>query len=211
MDRESYREAVSHTIGHLAARWAKADKRILRQVFPLLAEGQPVPVARISEVTGSTPSMVETALESGRAERDAEGRVVELSGLMLSPTMHRVMIGDVALFSCCALLAELVPALIDRPVSVESIDPVSRRVVRLVITPEGVAEVEPERAVGSFVLTEADGMRTNVSTNFCRHVHHFASSDSAKAFVAADHRRYAIAIGDLYDAAQMLYREAWAL
>ena len=210
MDRKSYREAVSQTIGHLAARWAKADKRILRQVFPLLAEGQPVPVARISEVTGSPTSMVEAALESGRAERDEEGRVVELSGLMLSPTMHRVMIGDVALFSCCALLAELVPALIDRPVSVESIDPMSRRVVRLVITPEGVADVEPEEAVGSFVLTEAGDMAADVGAYFCRHVHHFASSDSAKAFVGADHRRYAIAIADLYDAAQMLFREAWA-
>lgn len=209
-DRESYREAISQTIGHLAARWAEADKRILRHVFSLLAEGRPVPVRRISEATESAPSVVEAALKSGRAERDEEGRVVELAGLMLSPTMHRVMIGDVALFSCCALLAQLVPALIDRPVSVESVDPVSRRVVKLVITPKGVAEVKPEEAVGSFVLTEAPGMVGNVGATFCHHVHHFASSDSAKAFVEADRRRYAMGIRDLYDAAQMLYRKAWA-
>jgi len=210
MDRESYREAMSQTIGHLATRWAEADKRILRHVFPLLAEGRPVPIRRISEATGSTPSLVEAALESGRAERDEEGRVVELAGLMLSPTMHRVMVGDVALFSCCALLAQLVPALIDRPVNVESVDPVSRRVVKLVITPEGVTEVKPKEAVGSFVLTEAQGAAGNVGATFCHHVHHFASSDSAKAFVEADRRRYAIGIRDLYDAAQMLYKEAWA-
>ena len=210
MDRQSYREAVAQTVRHLAARWAKADKQILRQVFPLLAEGRPVPVRRISEATRVAPSVVEAALDSGRAERDEEGRVVELSGLMLSPTLHRVMIGDVALFSCCALLAELVPAFIERPVSVESVDPVSRHVVKLVITPKGVAEVKPEEAVGSFVVTEARSMAVNVNAAFCRHVHHFASYESAKAFVGLDHRRYAIAIGDLYDAAQMLYREAWA-
>lgn len=211
MDKGFYRKTVSETIGHLAARWAKADKRILRQVFPLLVEGRPVPVTRISEVTGSTPSMVEAALELGRAERDMEGRVIELSGLMLSPTMHRVVIGNVGLFSCCALLAELVPALIGQPVTVESIDPVSRRIVRLVITPEGVAAVEPEGAVGSFVLTEAGGVMADVGANFCRHVHHFASDDSANTFVGADHRRYALAIGELYEAAQMLYQEAWAV
>jgi hypothetical protein len=209
MDKQSYRKTVSETIGHLAARWAGADKRILRQVFPLLAEGRPVPVTRISEATGSTAPAVEAALNLGRAGRDVEGRVVELSGLMLSPTMHRVMIGDAALFSCCALLAELVPALIGRPVTVESIDPVSRRLVRLDITPEGVARVRPEEAVGSFVRPEAGAMAADVGANFCRHVHHFASFDSAKAFVAADDRRFAVTIGELYEAAQMLHREAW--
>ena len=82
---------------------------------------------------------VEEALESGRAGRDREGRVVELSGLMLGPTKHWVEVGGKALFSCCALLAQLVPALIKRSVRVESVDPVSRRLVVLDITPEGVA------------------------------------------------------------------------
>jgi hypothetical protein len=167
-------------------------------------------VARIAEATGSKPSTVEAALELGRAERDVKGRVVELSGLMFSPTVHRVEVGDVALFSCCALLAQLVPALIERQVRVESVDPVSRRIVRLVITTSGVTEVEPVGAVASLVMTEPSGMAGDVGAYFCRHVHHFASSESASAFVTADSRRYALGIGDLYEAAQMLYRQAWA-
>jgi hypothetical protein len=71
---------------------------------------------------------------------------------MFSPTVHRVEVGDVALFSCCALLAQLVPALIERQVRVESVDPVSRRIVRLVISTSGVTEVEPVGAVGSLVM-----------------------------------------------------------
>ncbi|UCF19309.1 MAG: hypothetical protein JSU87_15485 [Gemmatimonadota bacterium] len=209
MEESSHQQALADTIGHLAARWARADKQILRHVFPLLAEGQPVTLARISEAAGSPPAMVEAALELGRAERDAEGRVMELSGLMLSPTMHRVEIGDVALFSCCALLAQLAPMLVGRSVKVESIDPMSRRVVRLVITPQGVAAVEPSEAVASFVVTEPAGMAEDVSATFCRHVHHFASSESAATFVAADRRRYPLEIGELNEAAEMLYRKAW--
>jgi alkylmercury lyase len=153
---------------------------------------------------------VEKALELGRAGRDTEGQVVELSGLMLSPTMHRVEIGDIALFSCCALLAQLVPALIGRPVRVDSVDPVSRRLVVLDISPEGVTAVEPLEAVGSFVVTELSGVAQDVGANFCRHVHHFASPDSASVFAAADCRRYTLGIDQLHAAARMLYREAWA-
>jgi alkylmercury lyase len=209
MSDESRRTAISSTIAHLAARWGRADKTILRAVFPLLAEGKPVPVERITEAAGAAPSRVESALELGRAERDAKGRVVELSGLMLSPTMHRVEIGDIALFSCCALLAQLVPLLMGRPVRVESVDPVSRRLVMLDIAPEGVIAVEPQEAVGSFIVTEPGGVAHDVGSNFCRHVHHFASPDSAIAFTADDRRRYTLEIDRLHEAARMLYRAAW--
>lgn len=209
MNDESVRVAVADTIGHLAARWAHADKRILRQVFPLLAEGRPVPVERIAEAARTTASSVEAALELGRAGRDDEGRVVELAGLMLAPTMHRVAIADIALFSCCALLAQLAPSLIGRPVRVESVDPVTRRLVRLDIEPEGVAAAEPRAAVASFIETEPSGVAQDVEASFCRHVHHFASPDSARAFVGAEPRRYMLEIVQLNEAARLLYSQAW--
>jgi hypothetical protein len=209
MRDESHSRAISDTIDHLAARWGQADKQILRQVFPLLTQGQPVPVARIGEAAGVGIQVVEAALALGRAGRDSAGRVIELSGLMLSPTFHRVQISDVALFSCCALLAQLVPALIDRPVTVESVDPVSRRIVRLAISPEGVTSLEPSGAVASFVLTAAHAVAEDVSANFCCHVRHFASPDSASTFVAADSRRYMLEISELHEAVQKLFREAW--
>jgi len=93
---------------------------------------------------------------------------------------------------------------------VESVDPVSRRIVRLAITPEGVSSVEPAGAVASFVYTEPSDMAEDVGAYFCRHVHHFASADSENAFVAADSRRYVLGVGDLHEAARLLYREAWA-
>jgi hypothetical protein len=210
MKSESQSKAITETIGHLASRWAHADKRILRQVFPLLAKGQPVAPSRVAELTASTLPQVEAALELARAERDEQGYIVELSGLMLNPTMHRVEIGNAALFSCCALLAQFVPLLIGLPIRVESVDPVSRRIVSLNISPDGVTAVEPQEAVGSFVVTEPDGVMRDVSENFCRHVHHFASIDSVSMFAAADQRRYSLQIGELHQAARMLFREAWA-
>ena len=106
--------SIETMIDYLAARWTGADKALLRQVFPLLAEGQPVAVERIAERTGAATDRIEQALLCARAGRDATGRVVELSGLMLSPTLHRLEVGGVALFCCCALLAHLAPLLLSQ-------------------------------------------------------------------------------------------------
>jgi hypothetical protein len=202
-------EIMRDTLEQLAARWAAADKRILRPVFPLLAAGQPVPVLRIAEMAGASPSEVERALERGRAGRDGEGRVVELSGLTLGPTLHRLEIAEAVLFSCCALLAHLVPWLLGQPIKMESVDPVTRRLVKLTVAPGAISAVEPPGAMSSFVRTAPGDMTGDVGASFCRHVHHFVSADAADAFVAADDRRYAITLADLHEAAHSLYRAAW--
>jgi hypothetical protein len=78
------------------------------------------------------------------------------------------------------------------------------------ITPEGITVLEPGDAVGSFIVTEPTTVAEDVGANFCRHVHHFTSPDSASTFAAADSRRYTLGIDQLHAAAQMLYQEAWS-
>jgi hypothetical protein len=209
MADEDYRKEISETVEHIAARWTKPDKRILRRVFPLLAEGQPVPVTRIVQAMDSESSVVERALELGRAGRDEKGRVTELFGIQLTPTMHRIEVDGIALFSCCAVTAHLVPDLTQRPAIVESVDPVSRQVVRLTVTTEGVQSVEPGDAVGTLVRTDLRGVMENVGVTFCRHVCHFASSESADEFVARDSKRYILEIGEFRDVARELYTAIW--
>jgi len=210
MSEQTQREVWADTVSHLAARWAKADKRILRSVFPLLAEGQPVAPARIAEVTKSDLDAVESALKQGRAGRDREGRVVELSGLTLSPTMQRIEVGPVVLFSCCALLAHMVPLLLGREVTVESIDPVSRRIVRLELGAHEVIATAPDEAVATLAVTDPDAVLQDAGENFCRHTRHFAAAESAGDFVKANPCRYAVSVAEIHRAAKRLYQTAWA-
>lgn len=200
---------LTATIGHLAARWAGADKRILRPVFALLAAGSPVTVERIAAASGDSKERVEQALAAGRAGRDPDGRVVELSGMSLKPTMHRLMIDGVALFGCCALLSHLTTFLLDRPVSIESIDPLTRRIVRLTVSPQE-AIADTAGAVGTLVAADAASMAASIGAAFCTHVRHFSSRQSADEFAAADPRRCVVQIAELHAAAQSLYRAAWA-
>lgn len=209
MDAEPRALRIAASVRHLANRWVDADKQLLKQVFPLLATGQPVSIDQIAERTGATTAAVEEALRRGRAGRDSKGWVVELSGLMLSPTLHRVEVGGVALFSCCALLAHMTPLFLNTDVILESVDPQSRGLVRLELSPEGVAARTPASAVGSFIEAEPEGVATDVGANFCSHVHHFIDGASARSYVAADPRRLLVEVAELRVAAEDLYHSAW--
>lgn len=210
MDEESRHGAVLQTVRHLALRWEHADKQILRFVFRLLAEGKPVTAARIAGVVGAAPGAVEKALELARAGRDANEQVVELSGLTLNPTMHRLQIGDKVLFGCCALLAQLAALLVKETVRIDSVDPVSRRVVRLDVGPQGVGGIDPPEAMASFVVTDAASIAQDVGSAFCRHVNYFVSYDAAVEFAGASRQRYVLTIAELHEGARRLYEEAWA-
>lgn len=210
LDDSSHRREIAQTVKHLAARWADGDKQLLLHVFPLLALGKPVPIARIVEASGCTSQEVEEALRLGRAGRDSGGQVIGLSGLALTPTMHRIEIDGVALFGCCAVLSQLAPSLVGKPRTIESVDPVSRRIVRVTITPDAITAIEPPEAVGSLIVTDPKGINEDVAANFCTHVHHFASVQSANEFVAADSRHYMVEMHELHGTARLLHREVWS-
>jgi len=129
---------------------------------------------------------------------------------MLSPTLHRIDVGGVMLFSCCALLAHLTPLLLGRAVRLESVDPQNRGIIRCDLDPSGLVSYIPTDAVGSFVETDEGMLAIDVSTNFCSHVHHFTDRRSAEVYVHADPRRYVLEISQLRAAAEELYRAAWS-
>ena len=71
----------------------------------------------IMELSGFSPDAVEEALQLGRTERDSRGDVIELFGVMLAPTLHRMEVDERVLFSCCPLVAHTVPRLIDKGIT----------------------------------------------------------------------------------------------
>jgi alkylmercury lyase len=202
-------EAITETIGHLAARWEQPDKAILRTVFPLLAAGDPVTVERIAKITGAELAVVETALRLGRVERNAKGWVTELFGITTAPTAHRIEIKGVVLYSCCALVAQMVPLLVDQPARIETIDPISRRLVRIELTPDKLTSVDPPEAWGTFVRTELVALQRNVGEGFCRHIHNFTSRETAEQYMQQDKRRYILNMETFHDVARQLTIAVW--
>ncbi|MEE8583407.1 MAG: organomercurial lyase, partial [Acidobacteriota bacterium] len=110
---------MSSTIDLLADRWEGAGP--LLACFPLLAQGEPLPIGRIAEAAGVDIQLIEQALRTARCKCDENGCLTDLFGMSLEPTHHRLEIEGRVVFSCCALWAHVIPRLVERWAEVESV------------------------------------------------------------------------------------------
>ncbi len=210
MDKgEDERSEFEGTLEYVAARWHAADRATLRHAFALLAEGRAVASQTLAEQAGVSDARARSALESGPIGLDAEGKLDELFGIMLDPTLHRVEIENRTIFTCCAVIAHTLPMLLDRPVTVESVDPLSRRIVRLRLHPDSVERLEPSGAVACFPTTPDGTHFTDVREAFCSHLKHFADLDSAREFAALNARRRIVSVVEMHALARRLVDRIW--
>ncbi|MCJ2530983.1 MAG: alkylmercury lyase [Candidatus Thermoplasmatota archaeon] len=153
-------------------------QRFVIQCMRLLSEGRPLSPELIAAALGMSRDDVKTVLSQlgSGAEVNEEGEVVAIMGLSLNPTVHRLQVAGKELFSWCASDAISLAAIIQKPVRVESPDPVSGATIRLEVSPEGVVEIDPGSAVVSWV-TGVDA--TDIRASFCNSVNFFASPETA--------------------------------
>ena len=203
------RPELIQTLEHLTARWARADTPLLRHAFPQMAEG-PVSVPRLAEVAGTTADATGRALDSGRIELDRNGDIVEVFGVTLGKTLHRIGLEHTVLYSCCALVAHVVPRLLNRSIEVHSEDPVTSERVQLQIAPEGLRGVHPDTAMASMVVTDERTIHEDAPVYFCQHVHHFGSRKTAEEFIAGDAGRYIVTIAELDAVARRVHSAIWS-
>lgn len=196
------------TLERLAARWSSAGP--LLPGFPLLARGRPVSVGEIAAAAGAQPRRVERAVDAARCERDENGRLIDLYGLTLTPTLHRLSIAGRILFSCCALWAHVIPKLVAGIVRVESVDPRRRELVRLAISPRAVEYVDPPGAVATLAVATREAIDRDVGEAWCRQVAHFVSRKSADEFAAARPTCHVVELAKLGQAAEFLHQAIWS-
>lgn len=209
MNDQAMELSSSATIRHLAAGWREA--KVLLPLFPLLAKGEALEIDRVSRATGVSAVEIERAAAAGRCERDADGRLIDLYGMTLAPTLHRVEADSKIIYSCCALWAHVIPKLIEYPVEVESVDPRRRELVRLSISPEGVEQVDPIGAMATMVVSGEEEASDDVCASFCCQVRHFVSRESAEEFAKGSPTREVVDLAQLQEEADNLYRAIWAV
>lgn len=201
---------ADETVRHLAGRWSGADTNILRVVFPLLASGHPVSVEAISRASGAPLSDVERALTRARASRTPSGDVSELSGLMLTPTVHLLDTGDVVLYACCALFALMVPRLLDRRIRIQSRDPISGQPIVVDASPDAIEHVDPPDARVGIVRTRRFDPAQDIAASFCTQVNYFAGLETAETWRTRRASRQVISLEALLATAAGLHRAVWA-
>ncbi len=194
----------------VVARWAKQDKGMLLPLFRLIASGEPLDETQLAEDLNIGADAFSVALNTSLAEIDSLGRVSELFGITRETTLHRIDVGGETLYSCCALVAHMVPAIMQQAVTVESIDPINGDKIRLTISADSeLQRVHPLTTRGSMVDCAVEEIITSPRTKFCCHVKHFATSEAATEFVSKNSGRYVMTIEEFHEAAQWLSRRIW--
>jgi alkylmercury lyase len=172
----------------------------------MLAEGKPLAIDQLAAETGVEVDPLRELLVSVRSRFDEQGRLVDLFGMTLEPTPHRLEIESNVVFSCCALWAHVIPKLINRRIGVRSTDPVSEEPVQLRISPGGIEFVAPAHAMATMAVANARDIAADVGAAFCSHVNHFTSGENAEAFAAEHDSREVMTIDQLHGLGSTFYQ-----
>jgi alkylmercury lyase len=171
--------------------YTPAQARLLSSVLRSLVHSGPVAegeIDRLAEDLGWPPKEAHAFLRQV-TERDAGDRIIGVvPGLSRGEHPHRFVVNDQPMSAWCAEDTLFLPSLLGETATVESPSPLSRKPVRLTVTPDGVRAVDPPGAALSIALVDPDDARLGsveaIWRTFCQHIHFFASREEALQWAA---------------------------
>ena len=119
-----------------------------------LAKGEPIPRKRVSEVLQVPLEEIDEVLADIKAtggQFNGEGDLIGYT-MTLKPTRHSFRVNGNDMYTWCSLDTILLPGMLETTAEIESTDPVTGDTIRLTVTPDGVAEVDPPTTVTSIFL-----------------------------------------------------------
>lgn len=152
--------------------------RLALPLWRLLAEGSPVSLEHLANVSHRSLDETQAQLPSLDVRLDQEGKIVA-GGVSLLPTRHQVQVGEQELFVWCALDTLMLPAILGRTARVISTCPVTGKAIRLTVTPESISDLSEARAVVSARLPGEETAICNVQEDLCNDGFFFVSHEVA--------------------------------
>ncbi len=184
-DIEQYWEALEAAL----PRFAPDEQRAAVTLYRELAKGSPVSAEQFAAALDVPVATAEDLLARDSIRSfvypDEDGRVLGFGGLATAPMHHRFRVNGRTLYTWCAWDSLFIPEILGRSAEVESTCPETGELVRLVVTPEGIESAEPETAVVSFLLPDANGFdrsAANVMANFCHFVYFLATPEAGETW-----------------------------
>jgi alkylmercury lyase len=175
------------------------EQRLGRRLLRLLAEGQPVAVARLAEALEQPATAIEARLRGWPdVVFDETSAIVGFAGLTVRPTSHRVAINGHTAYTWCAWDTLFLPELIGAPMQVSDHCATSGLPIRLTIGPAGIESVQPKGIVMSFLAPDAQQLRVNVVAHFCCHVHFFRALADGQAWIGAHPGTFVLSLDEAY-------------
>jgi alkylmercury lyase len=172
---------VAHHLLGVFPELDQLDQRLSIALYRELARGAPVPPSLIASRIGAPVANVIRRLANWPGlYHDKHRRIIGYWGLTIVPTRHKLRIEDRDLYAWCAWDTLFLPALLGARAEVQSTCRATGTPVRLTIGLNAVEAASPANLGVSFVLPDANGIRSDVIASFCRHVHFFRSPQLAQ-------------------------------
>lgn len=204
-DRTGLERRISEFLGAFPDEFihlSPPDQALSALIYRLMAEtGKPVSLAELAARLPLTTQEVQEKL-AGRTGifYDDHNRIIGYWGLTTKQMSHRFVVNGHTLYTWCAWDSLFIPWIIGRTARVESVDPETKEIIQLIISPDKVLEVEPRSAVTSFIIPELDKVRSDVIRSFCHYVHFFASEETAEEWVSTSEKKADLVILSLVEA-----------
>jgi alkylmercury lyase len=170
-------------------------------VVNLLADGHPVTVAALADLTGWSVEQVGTYLENARQSGvEVDGDAIVGMALTLRPTQHRFRVRGNVLYTWCGFDALFLPVVLEERAEVESRCPVTGAEIRLTVEADGkVSAATPSTAAVAIVGEDVTSccQVTGPGSAICSQMPLFASREAGERWLI-DHP--GVAVVDLDDA-----------
>lgn len=203
MDATSRLAQLADRIVGAVPRFDRAGQRMAVTLYRLLGEGAPVPIGRLAAVLGISEDAVRATLDRYPVFYDDEGAIIGFGGLtVVEMPPHRLNVGGRTLYAWCAWDALFIPAILGTVAQVESVCPVTRAPVSMVVGPTGVRDITPATAAVSF-LTPDRSFDRNVIVNFCHFVHFFRTAEAGTEWIAQRPGTFLLTVEEAFSLGQL--------
>lgn len=185
------------------------DLRLTVKTIQALAEGNPVSPERLAKLWempfDQVRSILDQALAAGRVELDIQGNLVA-GVLSLIPTPHRISMDGKRLYAWCAYDAVYIPGVVAKSAQITSRDPETGDLIKISITPSGVARIRPESTVVSVVGPYED-TQGGARSPRCSQMRFFGSRSSADQWLQDRSGISVLSVEDVYEIAEQFQIE----
>lgn len=146
------------------------------QLYQLLATGKAVSIKTLSEKLSLPEKDTSELLHSWTGVSFNEDQLVNgFWGVSIDKTSHSFKLGEQTLYTWCAWDLLFVPVIYRQTVQAETICPVSKQKISLVISETGLDKVSPENSLITFIKPDIDELKANVTNSFCQYIFFVAS------------------------------------
>jgi alkylmercury lyase len=198
-----YIDALAHALADSRSR----ERMILfLPLVRLLANGTPVAPAQLAAALGWPVTQVTEALrQCEEIVFDEQGRIVG-AGLSLVPTPHRFTVQGRTLYAWCALDTLLFPIWLGCEARISSSCPATGIPVHLIVTPQGIVQLDPASAVLSVRMPPGLASYCNIREAFCVHSLFFANRQAAATWQASHPDGQVLSLEEAFLLGQQLAR-----